>query len=90
MFKEDPLEPLRVYFKDYVITGIGLFLEGTMLDYCPFVALLSAKGVLSTLVAPQAGSSSPFPTTPRCSSRPTPTAGVPPSHTSAMWCVFRS
>jgi len=27
-FKNDPLQPVRDYFHQYVITGIGLFLEG--------------------------------------------------------------
>ena len=27
-FKQDPLQPVRDYFHQYVITGIGLFLEG--------------------------------------------------------------
>ena len=27
-FKDDPLQPVRDYFHQYVTTGIGLFLEG--------------------------------------------------------------
>jgi hypothetical protein len=28
MFKEDPLEPFRAYYRKYVLTGLGLFVEG--------------------------------------------------------------
>ena len=28
MFKSDPLSPLRAYYNNYVITGLGLFVEG--------------------------------------------------------------
>ena len=28
IFKNDPLQPVRIYFSNYVITGMGLFLEG--------------------------------------------------------------
>lgn len=28
MFKKDPLEPLRQYFRKYVSNGMGLFVEG--------------------------------------------------------------
>ncbi len=28
MFKRDPLSPIRAYFSNYVITGLGLFVEG--------------------------------------------------------------
>ena len=28
MFKHDPLSPLRAYYNNYVITGLGLFVEG--------------------------------------------------------------
>lgn len=28
MFKNDPLSPVRSYFHDYALTGVGLFLEG--------------------------------------------------------------
>ncbi|SPO29969.1 related to inorganic phosphate transporter [Ustilago trichophora] len=28
MFKRDPLSPLRAYYNNYVITGLGLFVEG--------------------------------------------------------------
>ena len=28
MFKRDPLSPVRSYFHNYAITGVGLFLEG--------------------------------------------------------------
>lgn len=28
MFKQDPLSPLTAYFRNYVITGLGLFVEG--------------------------------------------------------------
>lgn len=28
MFKADPLEPIRAYFRKYVLTGMGLFVEG--------------------------------------------------------------
>jgi hypothetical protein len=33
-FKEDPLQPVRDYFHQYVITGIGLFLEGYVVRFC--------------------------------------------------------
>ena len=28
MFKRDPLSPIRAYFSNYVVTGLGLFVEG--------------------------------------------------------------
>ncbi|BFZ62277.1 hypothetical protein YB2330_003366 [Saitoella coloradoensis] len=28
IFKNDPLDPIRIYFKKYVMTGMGLFVEG--------------------------------------------------------------
>lgn len=31
MFKQDPLSPIRSYFSNYVITGLGLFVEGYVL-----------------------------------------------------------
>ncbi|CEH12590.1 Inorganic phosphate transporter [Ceraceosorus bombacis] len=31
MFKADPLSPIRAYFSNYVITGMGLFVEGWVL-----------------------------------------------------------
>ncbi|TNY17701.1 major facilitator superfamily domain-containing protein [Rhodotorula diobovata] len=31
MFKQDPAEPLRRYFRKYVMTGMGLFVEGYVL-----------------------------------------------------------
>jgi hypothetical protein len=31
MFKEDPLSPIRSYFSDYVVKGMGLFVEGYVL-----------------------------------------------------------
>lgn len=31
MFKHDPLEPIRAYFRTYVVNGLGLFVEGYVL-----------------------------------------------------------
>lgn len=31
MFKKDPLEPIRAYFRTYVVNGLGLFVEGYVL-----------------------------------------------------------
>ncbi|CAO1628156.1 unnamed protein product [Jaminaea pallidilutea] len=31
MFKQDPLSPIRAYFSNYVVTGMGLFVEGYVL-----------------------------------------------------------
>lgn len=28
IFREDPIEPIRIYFRRYVVTGLGLFVEG--------------------------------------------------------------
>jgi len=35
MFKKDPLEPLRQYFRKYVSNGMGLFVEGELLSFEP-------------------------------------------------------
>ena len=41
-FKNDPLQPVRDYFHQYVITGIGLFLEGYVVRPSGVGALPSA------------------------------------------------
>lgn len=41
MFKTDPIEPFRVYFGRYVVTGLGLFVEGSDTCALPVVLFLT-------------------------------------------------